>query len=147
MTVTKRHQKELIPVKGVFVLDFSIKLKLRHWWNHAAGGVKYRKHSQDYFNVSSVKGLYEMMRGVDTDYPQFEGFWNNGNACQREVREGILHLLDPANRSYHLDADKERVIENNTDYAVVDLETVNHGNGEVIDLSDEQNREAYGKAA
>ena len=49
VTVTKRHQKELIPVKGVFVLDFSIKLKLRHWWNHAAGGVKYRKHSQDYF--------------------------------------------------------------------------------------------------
>ena len=91
--------------------------------------------------------LYEMLRGVDTDYPQFEGFWNNGGACQREVREGILHLLDPANRSYYLDADKERVIENNTDYAVVDLETANHGNGEVIDLSDEQNREAYGKAA
>ena len=48
VTVTKRHQKELIPVKGVFVLDFSIKMKLRHWWNHDAGGVKYRKHSQDY---------------------------------------------------------------------------------------------------
>ena len=145
VTVTKRHQKELIPVKGVFVLDFSIKLKLRHWWNHDAGGVKYRKHSQDYLEVSSVKGLYEMMRGVDTDYPQFEGFWNDGNACQREVREGILHLLQPENRSYYLDADKERVIENNTDYAVVDLETANHGDGEVIDLSDEQNREAYGK--
>ena len=97
--------------------------------------------------MSSVQGLYEMMRGVDTDYPQFRGFWNDGGACQREVREGILHLLQPENRSYYLDADKERVIENNTDYSVVDLETVNHGSGEVIDLSEEENREAYGKAA
>ena len=87
-----------------------------------------------------------MLRGVDTDYPQFEGFWKNGNACQPEVRDGIMHLLDPVNRSYYLDADKERVIENNTDYAVVDLETVHHGDGLVIDLSDEQNREAYGDA-
>ena len=65
----------------------------------------------------------------------------------RRSARASLHLLEPANRSYHLDADKERVIENNTDYAVIDLETANHGNGEVIDLSDEQNREAYGKAA
>ena len=88
-----------------------------------------------------------MMHGVDTDYPQFEGFWNDGNACQPEVREGINHLLDPVNRSYYLDADKERVIENDTDYAVVDLETANHGDGEVIDMSDEQNREAYGNSS
>ena len=55
--------------------------------------------------------------------------------------------MQPENRSYYLDADKERIIENNTDYSVVDLETVNHGSGEVIDLSEEENREAYGKAA
>ena len=145
--LTKEHQRELIPTKGKFVVDFSIEFKLRHWWNHRAGGIQYRAHGQDYFKVSSVQGLYELMRGADTDYPGLAGFWQDGNACQSEVRDGILHLLAADNRAYYLDADKMRVIENNASYSVVDLETVHHGDGQVIDLSDEEDREAYTKAA
>ena len=63
------------------------------------------------------------------------------------MRDGILHLLAADNRAYYLDADKMRVIENNASYSVVDLETVHHGDGQVVDLSDEQDREAYTKAA
>ena len=143
VVVTKGHQRELIPVSGDFVVDFGIELKLRHWWNHDAGGVKYRESGQDVFKVSSVNGLYELMKGVDTDYPQLAGFWNNGDAAQPEVKNGILHLLHPANRTYTLDADKERTIENNADYAVSDLETQQHGDGQVIDLSEQQNRDRY----
>ena len=143
VVVTKKHQKELIPVDGDFVVDFEIELKLRHWWNHDAGGVKYRESGQDTFKVSSVNGLYELMKGVDTDYPQLAGFWNNGDAAQPEVKNGMLHLLHPANRTYTLAADKERTIENNTDYAVSDLESPDHGDGQVIDLSEQQNVDRY----
>ena len=145
VVIRKEHQKELIPVAGKFVLDFSIKLKLRHWWNNKAGGVKYRDGGQDYFKVTSIQGLYELMRGVDTSYPKLAGFWEDGNACQPEVRAGILNLLHPDVRSYTLDAEKTRVIENNATHQVLDLETTNHGNGEVVDLSDEQNYEAYAR--
>ena len=141
--ITKEHQRELIPVSGEFVVDFAMTLKFRHWWNHKAGGVKYRQSGQDEFKVSSVQGLYELMRGVDTDYPHLAGFWQDGNACQPEVRNGILHLLAAANRTYTLDADKTRVIENNANYSVSDLESANHGTGQVIDLSDEQDRDRY----
>ena len=144
---TKQRQRELIPVKGVFVVDFGMRLKLRHWWNHGAGGVQFRESGQDLFEVDSVQGLYNLMRGVDTNYPHLSGFWQSAGACTPEVRNGMLHLLHPANRSYYLDADKLRVIENNANYSVSDLESTNHGNGAVIDLSDEQNRDAYGKAA
>ena len=87
VTVTKRHQKELIPVKGVFVLDFSIKMKLRHWWNHSAGGVKYRQHSQDSlecveregplrddarrrYRLSAVRGLLERRQCLPARSPR-----------------------------------------------------------------------------
>ena len=141
--INKEHQRELIPVSGVFVIDFMITLKLRHWWNHKAGGIKYRDSGQDLFTAASVQGLYEIMRGVDTDYPHLAGFWEDGNACQQEVRDGIQHLMHPPNRSYILDVDKIRDIESNANYQVIDLESLNHGDGEVIDLSDEQNRNEY----
>ena len=144
---TKEHQRELIPVKGKFVVDFEIQMKLRHWWNHQAGGIQYRESGQDVFKVESVQGLYELMHGVDTDYPHLAGFWQDGNACQPQVRDGMLHLLAADNRAYYLDADKTRVIENNADYQVVDIETIQHGDGQVIDLSDEEDRESYTKAA
>ena len=147
VVITKNHKKELIPVDGIFVVDFEIEIKLRHWWNKLAGGIKYREDGQDVYKASSVQALYQLMRGVDTDYPKLAGFWQDGNANQPEVKNGILHLLDWHNRSYTLDAEKTRVIEDNADYAVSDLESVNHGDGQVIDLSDEQNRDAYGKAA
>ena len=40
--ITKDHKRELIPVSGLFVVDFKITFKLYHWWNHDAGGIKYR---------------------------------------------------------------------------------------------------------
>ena len=40
--IVKKHQREQIPVRGLFVVDFSMELKLRHWWNKLAGGVGYR---------------------------------------------------------------------------------------------------------
>ena len=40
--------------------------------------------------------------------------------------------------------DKERVIENNENYKVIDLESVAHGGvGDVVDLSEEQNVDRY----
>ena len=147
VVITKRHQRELIPVSGLFVVDFAMTLKLRHWWNHAASGLKYRRDGLDEYRVTSVQGLYELLKGVDTNHPELEGFWGNGNACWPQVRTAILHLLHPASRTYHLDADKERIIENNADYQVSDLETVKHGDGAVVDLSEQENREAYQKAA
>ena len=96
------------------------------------------------FQVASVQGLYELMRGVDTDYPRLAGFWNDGNACQPEVRNGMLHLLHPANRTYQCwtptrcgSSNRTRTTRSWT------LESVNHGNGAVVDLSDEQNRDRY----
>ena len=80
--INKDHKRELIPVNGLFVVDFSIEFQLYHWWNHDAGGIKYRNEGQDTFKVDSVKGLYELMRGVDTDYPHLAGFWQDGNANQ-----------------------------------------------------------------
>ena len=143
VVVTKKHQRELIPVSGKFTVDFGMKMKLRHWWNHDAGGTQFRAHDQDYFEVSGVQGLYDLMRGLDTNYPHLSGFWQSGGACTREVRDGMLHILEPANRTYELSIDKMRVIENNESYVVSDLETVNHGDGEIIDMSEEENREAY----
>ena len=141
--INKDHKRESIPVNGLFVVDFSIEFKLYHWWNHDAGGIKYRNESQDTFRANSVQGLYELMRGVDTDYPHLAGFWQDGNANQAEVHNGMLHLLDYRNRSYTLEMDKARVIENNEDYKVIDLESVTHGVGDVVDLSEQENVDRY----
>ena len=46
------------------------------------------------------------MLGKDTDYPRLGGFWADKGACQREVRDGMLHLLDYKNRMYTLNVDK-----------------------------------------
>ena len=143
VTIVKKHQREQIPVSGLFVVDFAMDLKLRHWWNKKAGGIKYRHGGQDYFSADSVQGLYEMIRGTDTDYPGLQGFWEDRNACQPEVRDGILHLLDYKNRSYSLDVVKMRVIEGAANYKVADLEAPNYGAGDVVDLADEENRERY----
>ena len=141
--INKDHKRELIPVSGLFVVDFKVTFQLYHWWNHDAGGIKYRNESQDTFSADSVQGLYELMRGVDTNYPHLAGFWQDGNANQSEVHNGILHLLDYRNRSYSLDLDKTRVIENNENYKVTDLESLSHGKGEVVNLSDEENVDRY----
>ena len=100
---------------------------------------------QDCFSVDSVQGLYELFRGVDTDYPQLAGFWEDKGACQPEVRDGILHLLDYKNRSYQLDVDKLRTIEGSAYHSVADLDSPTYGAGDVIDLEDEQNRDQYTK--
>ena len=143
ITIMKKQQREQIPVKGLFVVDFSMELKLRHWWNKEAGGIKYRHGGQDFFSVNSVQGLYELIRGVDTDYPQLAGFWEDKNACQSEVRDGILHLLDYKNRAYYLSVNKIRTIEGSAVYTPEDLAHPSYGTGEVIDLEDEQNRDRY----
>ena len=145
VVITKEHQRELIPVEGLFVIDFSIEIKLRHWWNKSAPGIKYRQHGQDYLKAESVNGLYQIAKGVDTNYPRFlEGFWTDGNACTPHVRNALLYILQPANRTYVLKTEKTRIIENNANHKVSDLEAPEyHGASEVIDLSDEQNREAY----
>ena len=144
VVITKEHQRELIPVEGLFVIDFSIEIKLRHWWNKSAPGIRYRQHGQDYLKAESVNGLYQIAKGVDTNYPRFEGFWTDGNACTPHVRNALLYILQPANRTYILKTEKTRIIENNANHKVSDLEAPEyHGASEVIDLSDEQNREAY----
>ena len=145
--IIKKHQREQIPVSGVFVVDFAMELKLRHWWNKQAGGIKYRHGGQDFFSVDSIQGLYELIRGTDTDYPQLAGFWGDKNACQPEVRDGILHLLDYKNRQYVLDVNKIRTIESAANYKVIDLDSPAYDRGNVIDLSEEQNRDEYSKAA
>ena len=145
--ILKKHQREQIPVDGLFVVDFGLELKLRHWWNDQAGGVKFRRSGQDVFQVDSVQGLYEMLRGTDTDYPELAGFWEDKNACRPEVRDGIMHLLDYKNRAYTLDVQKIRTIEGVATYSVSDLETPVYDRGTVIDLSEEQNREQYSRAA
>ena len=147
VSIVKKHQREQVPVSGVFVVDFAMQLKLRHWWNKQAGGIHYRNSGQDYFNVDSVQGLYQLMRGVDTDYPHLAGFWQSRDAAQPEVVDGINHLLDVKNREYVLDVDKIRVIESAATYKHRDLAHPSYGSGEVINLSDEQNRIAYSKAA
>ena len=148
VTITKEHQRELIPVEGLFVIDFSLELKLRHWWNKSAPGLQYRQHGQDYLKVSSVDGLYQLAKGVDTNYPLFQKFWNDGNACSPHVRNALLYLLHPENRTYVLKTEKTRIIEDNANHKVSDLDTPeHHGTGEVVDLSDEESRASYAAAA
>ena len=95
------------------MVDFKIEFQLYHWWNHDRG----RKSSiavmaKTRFKAESVQGLYELMRGVDTDYPHLAGFLaGRETRNQAEVHNGILHLLDYRNRSYTLELDKTRVIE------------------------------------
>ena len=93
--------------------------------------------------MESVQGLYELIRGTDTDYPGMQGFWEDRNACQPEVRDGILRLLDYKNRSYTLNVKKMRVIEGAANYKVRDLDSPAYNRGTVIDLSDEENRDRY----
>ena len=141
LEVNKDHKRELIPTKGTFILDFSIKMVLYHWWKKAPG-TKFRPTKTREFNVSSVEGLLQFAQGVDTEYPTMEGFWNDHSTPQ-SLRDSLTRLLDPANRSYELDADKMRVLENNATYKITDLHTP-HGLGvDVIDLSDEEDREPY----
>ena len=141
LEVSKDHKRELIPTKGLFILDFSIKLVFYDWWQKAPG-TKFRPTHTREFNVSSVEGLLQFAQGVDTNYPTMEGFWNDRSTPQ-SLRDSLLRLNDPANRSYTLDADKMRVLENNATYKVTDLETIGVHGLEVVDLSDEQNRNQY----
>ena len=142
VNIVKKHQRELIPVQGLFVVDFGMEMKLRHWWADRIG-TQYRVKSQDYFQVDSAEGLYQLAKGVDTDYPDLSGFWDNAHACTPRVRAGILHLLDPTNRTYYLDADKMRVIESSANYKVADLDAPAYDGATVVDLDDEENRAKY----
>ena len=91
-----------------------------------------------------MEGLLQFAQGVDTNYPTMAGFWNDPSTPQ-SLRDSLTRLLDPANRSYTLDADKMRVLENNTTYKVTDLETPSGHGLEVVDLSEEENRDRYAK--
>lgn len=142
LEVAKDHKRELIQTKGTFVLDFSIKLVLYHWWQKAPG-TKFRPSHTREFNVSSIEGLLQFAQGVDTNYPTMQGFWNDKSTPQ-SLRDALTRLLDPANRSYVLDADKMRVLENNATYTITDLKTPDYGEGlEVVDLSKEEDRNPY----
>ena len=141
LEVNKEHKRELIPLAGKFILDFSIELELYHWWKDAPG-TKWRPSKTRTFKVSSVEGLLQFAQGVDTNYPTMAGFWNDHSTPQ-SLRDSLTRLLDPANRSYTLDADKMRILENNTSYKVTDLATPSAHGLEVVDLSDEENRDKY----
>ena len=148
VVITKEHQRELIPVEGLFVIDFSLELKMRHWSNKGAPGLKYRQKGQDYLKAESVDGLYQIAKGVDTNYPRFAGFWQDGNACTPHVRNALLYILHPEHRTYILKTEKTRIIENNANHKVSDLDTPeHHGTSEVVDLSDEESRVSYAAAA
>ena len=54
--------------KGLFILDFSINMKLYHWWKKAPG-TKFRPHNVGNFKVNSIEGLLQFAQGVDTNYP------------------------------------------------------------------------------
>ena len=142
VVITKKHQRILIPISGQFVIDFSLEFKLSHWWAKGAPGLRYRGKGQDYFKTESVNGLYQLVRGTDTNYPQMEGFWNDGKACSDVCRTAILHLQDPKNRMYTLDAEKMQVIENAATHSVSDLKSLGEApaNMLTIDLADEKSR-------
>ena len=142
LEVNKDHKRELIPTAGLFILDFSIKMKMYHWWKKAPG-TKFRPHNVGNFKVDSVEGLLQFAQGVDTNFPSMEGFWNDRSTPQ-SLRDSLSRLLDPANRSYTLDADKMRILENNATYTVTDLAKPPMDPGvEVVDLSEEENRDRY----
>ena len=61
-----------------------------------------------------MEGLLQFAQGVDTNYPTMAGFWNDPIPRLKACGIRLTRLLDPANRSYTLDADKMRVLENNT---------------------------------
>ena len=150
LEVTKDHKRERIPTKGVFVVDSSIELKFYHWWYHSdRDGVKYHRKGQDTYSFKSIQDLWQFMQGTNTDYPELSGFWHDSGACPSRVRNGINHMIDPKNRSYYLDVDKERIIEDNADYKVTNLADPNTGPGQglaVVDLSDEEERDKYTKS-
>ena len=70
--------------------------------------------------------MLQFAQGVDTNFPSMEGFWNDRSTPQ-SLRDSLSRLLDPANRSYTLDADKMRILENNATYTVTDLAEAAHG--------------------
>ena len=93
-----------------------------------------------------MEGLLQFAQGVDTNYPTMAGILERSDSTPQSLRDSLTRLLDPANRSYTLDADKMRVLENNTSYKVTDLDTLHGGHGlEVVDLSEEENRDRYAK--
>ena len=142
LEVNKDHKRELIPTKGTvhpgfFDKDCLVPLVAESARNEVSpeqnAGVQ----------CFSVEGLLQFAQGVDTDYPTMAGFWNDKSTPQ-SLRDSLTRLLDPANRSYELDADKMRVLENNATYTITDLKTTDYDHGlEVVDLSNEQDRSEY----
>ena len=141
LEVNKDHKRELIPTKGTFILDFAVELQFYHWWQNAPG-VRFRPSDSRSIKVDSIEGLLQFAQGVDTNYPKMAGFWND-RSTPSSLRDALTRLLDPKNRSYELDADKMRILENNATYTVTDLSTPQGHGLDVVDLSDEQNRSDY----
>ena len=145
LDVVKNHERESIPTQGLFIVDFSILMSFYHWWQ-ARAGTKYRPPGSSELKATSVDGLRDLVEGFDTDYPELAGFWEDSQACPSRVRNGINRILDPATRTYYLDADKMRLIEDNVDYRTTTLSSTSGAAAmgtQVVDLSDEQNRDKY----
>ena len=140
LEVMKDHKRELIPTKGKFILDFMIQMNFYHWWQKAPG-VKWRPKTNQ-ISVNSVEGLLQFAQGVDTDYPTMEGFWND-RTTPESLRSSVESIMEPAHRMYQLDIDKMRILESNVTYKVTDLDTPDGHDLEVVDLSDEENRDRY----
>ena len=147
LEVTKDRKRELIPTEGTFIANFGIQLKYYHWWQEEGRhGLRYRAHHVDNFKFESLEELWQYVQGTNTNHPEMVNFWNDDKACNARVRNGLLHLMKPENRSYYLNIDKMRIIEDNADYKVVDLDGPDHAAGaglDVVDLSEELEREQY----
>ena len=144
LEIVKEQKRTLTPVRGVFVADMSIEMLLSHWWSGQGANTKYRGAGNRSFQVESVSGLQALIAGEDTNYPQLEGY-----RPVSRVRNGIAHIVSPANRSYYLDTDKMRVEENNADYRTSSLASLAHAAGaglDVVSLDDEAERERYAPA-
>ena len=142
LEVIKDHQRERVPRRGVFEIDFALILHFAHWRGDAHGS-HYRRHGLEDIKLQGLADLMQFVRGTNTAYPEMAGFWEDSRACPIRVKNGINHIMAPANRSYYLDVPKERVFEKNADYRLTSLDSASHeaaAGVQVVDVSDEEDR-------
>ena len=145
LAINKDQQIESIPRKGVFVIDGAIDVQLYHWWQHGTGhgGTEFREKGSDHYTFGNLADLEQFFHGTNTDYPSAAGLWD---AAPTRVKNGVLHLLKPENRSYDLDGVAIRTLESNVDYTTTDIKDPSDpsANGlPVVDVSDEKQGAAY----
>ena len=144
LEVIKDHQRELIPRRGIFVVDMGMTLHFAHWRGETHGS-HYRRDGLEDIYLANMSELEQFVRGTHTDYPEMAGFWEDSKACPIRVKNGINHILGTENRSYYLDAPKERILEKNADYRITSLDSTSHEAAigvDVEDVSDAEDRHA-----